>query len=247
MPEWLIGAVSKTVVVRKGYRGFESHSLRQVYQSTQVSKTCVDFEERGNQMEVISTLQPGCYYHLYNRGNNRENIFFEERNCDYFLRLYLKHVQPVADTYAYCLLPNHFHFLVRIRVEDEISPTNQNKPFRPSQGFSNLFNAYAKAVNKAYKRTGSIFEDRFHRHLIDTDSYFLNLVFYIHFNPQKHNYVKDFRVWKWSSYKLLETRQASFLNENEVIGWFGNINNFRKFHQERLEEKSLINLFKEDE
>jgi putative transposase len=60
-------------------------------------------------------LQYGHYYHIYNRGNNRENIFIEERNYRYFLQLYLKYIEPIAWTFAYCLLRNHFHFLVRIK------------------------------------------------------------------------------------------------------------------------------------
>ena len=60
-------------------------------------------------------LQPGRYYHIYNRGNNRENLFLEERNYRHFLKLYARYVAPVADTYAYCLLKNHFHLLVRIK------------------------------------------------------------------------------------------------------------------------------------
>jgi len=60
-------------------------------------------------------LQYGLYYHIYNRGNNRENIFLEERNYRYFLQLYLKYIEPIAWTFAYCLLRNHFHFLVRIK------------------------------------------------------------------------------------------------------------------------------------
>jgi putative transposase len=70
-------------------------------------------------MTSPTPLQYGQYYHIYNRGNNRENIFFEERNYRYFLRLYVKYAEPVADTYAYCLLRNHFHFLVRIKTVGE--------------------------------------------------------------------------------------------------------------------------------
>ncbi len=71
-------------------------------------------------------LIPGSYYHIYNRGNNGENIFHEERNYRYFLQLYLKYIFPVADTYAYCLLLNHFHLLVRIREAQaqECPPTS---------------------------------------------------------------------------------------------------------------------------
>ncbi len=60
------------------------------------------------------------YYHIYNRGTNRENIFVQERNYEHFFELYTKHIDPVADTFAYCLLRNHFHLLVRIRSEEEI-------------------------------------------------------------------------------------------------------------------------------
>lgn len=58
-------------------------------------------------------LLPGVFYHIYNRGNNRENIFIEERNYTLFMNLYSRYIPPIADTYAYCLLRNHFHFLVR--------------------------------------------------------------------------------------------------------------------------------------
>ena len=92
-------------------------------------------------MSKITPLQYGQYYHIYNRGNNRENIFIEERNYRYFLQLYAKHVAPVADTYAYCLLRNHFRLLVRIKDPDHPDLTGfENlsglKPRSPSQAFS---------------------------------------------------------------------------------------------------------------
>ena len=71
------------------------------------------------------------HYHIYNRGTNRENVFVEERNYRHFLQLYAKHIQPVAETYAYCLLKNHFHFLVRIKEAIptiEIDPKGFQKP-----------------------------------------------------------------------------------------------------------------------
>ena len=61
-------------------------------------------------MTSPSPLEYGQYYHIYNRGNNGENLFFEERNYPYFLKLYAHHILPVADTYAYCLLRNHFQY-----------------------------------------------------------------------------------------------------------------------------------------
>ncbi len=63
------------------------------------------------------------YYHIYNRGNNRENIFIQERNYTHFMNLYAKYIDPISETFAYCLLRNHFHVLVRIKAEEEILET----------------------------------------------------------------------------------------------------------------------------
>ncbi len=66
-------------------------------------------------MSNPSPLEPGNFYHIYNRGNNRENLFIQERNYGYFMKLWGKYISPVADTYAYCLLRNHFHAAVRVK------------------------------------------------------------------------------------------------------------------------------------
>ena len=63
-----------------------------------------------------ASLQFNQYYHLYNRGNNKEALFKEGRNYYYFLDLYKKYIYPMADLYAYCLLPTHFHFIIRIKA-----------------------------------------------------------------------------------------------------------------------------------
>src|SRR5690625_3170448 len=92
-------------------------------------------------------LEETYFYHIFNRGNNKQPIFLEDANYFYFLKLVKKHILPIADIYSYCLLNNHFHLLVKIKEECEKNP---------SQSFSNLFNAYSKAFNKRYKRTGSL-------------------------------------------------------------------------------------------
>lgn len=74
-------------------------------------------------MTSPSPLLYDTYYHIYNRGNNRENIFIQERNYEYFMRLYEKHVAPITDTFAYCLLRNHFHIAVRTKSKEEILKT----------------------------------------------------------------------------------------------------------------------------
>ncbi len=185
---------------------------------------------------ITTRLQPGRYYHIYNRGNNRENLFLEERNYSYFLRLYEKHIGPIADTYAYCLMRNHFHFSVRMKETSQVF----------SRGFSNFFNAYAKAINKGYGRTGSLFEERFGRILVTDTSYFENLIFYIHFNPQKHSFVTDFRDWPWSSYCILTSNVPTILKRDEVLQLFGGIQGFEDFHRRTPNEKKLVSCIDKD-
>jgi REP element-mobilizing transposase RayT len=202
-------------------------------------------------MHVVQPLVPGHYYHIYNRGNNRENLFREVRNYRYFLELYAHHVYPVADTFAYCLMPNHFHFLVRIKTEDETHKTSQvsetcEVSFKPSQHFSNLFNAYTKAINKAYGRTGSLFQERFGRIEVTSERYYTHLIFYIHANPQKHGFADDFRTWPWSSYNALVTEGPTHLRRDVVRDWFGGRVQMDVFHQGAVDERVIAQLLEED-
>jgi hypothetical protein len=201
-------------------------------------------------MTSPSPLLYNTYYHIYNRGVNGENLFVQERNYDLFLKLYEKHLSPVTDLFAYCLLKNHFHLLLRVKSEDEIiiktlrvfdsnliqasqantSNLDPGKPAKPlgspgyvSDRFSNFFNAYAKTINKAYGRTGSLFQHPFGRVPITTDKQFWNVIAYIHQNPQKHEFVKDFRNWKYSSYETLLNLDGkrTLIDRAEVMKWFG--------------------------
>ena len=195
-------------------------------------------------------LQYGKYYHIFNRGNNQENIFIEERNYRYFLRLYAKHIMPVSNTYAYCLLRNHFHFLVRIKTVEEQELTGLGDlsalPRKPSQQFSNLFNAYAKAFNKTYHRTGTLFQRPFGRIEVTSDSYFMQLVTYIHQNPQKHGFVNDFRTWPYSSYQALLSTKPTRLQRDDVLTWFQGVDHFEDVHRYEVDERKIAPLVPDD-
>ncbi len=215
-------------------------------------------------MQKTVPLEYGEYYHIYNRGNNRDNIFFEEKNFEYFLKLYVKYIVPVADTYAYCLLKNHFHFLVRIKtVEEQISvltPVNEQtsevfetsevstpvKVLNPTQQIANLLNSYTKSINKAYEHVGSLFQGRFGRIRVDSDSYFIHLVTYIHRNPEKHGFVDDFRTYPYSSYRAIIHQKASQVKSEKVLGWFGNLDTFNNCHQTWNNEKQIVHLIGDD-
>jgi putative transposase len=204
-------------------------------------------------MTSPTPLQFGTYYHIYNRGNNRENIFFEDRNYRYFLQLYAKYVEPVADTYCYCLLPNHFHLLVRIKTVEEQSSRTETlrvsetlRVLQPSQRFGNLFNAYTKAINKAYERTGSLFQNPFGRKPVDSDAYFIWLITYIHQNPQKHGLIDDFRAWTYSSYHAHNSDQPTRLKRDDVLAWFGGVGAYQAYHRRQVTDRQVTPLVPDD-
>ncbi|MDX2301239.1 MAG: hypothetical protein NW226_00510 [Microscillaceae bacterium] len=194
-------------------------------------------------------LQSDCFYHIYNRGINGENIFKENRNYAYFLRKYAEFMLPYVSTYAYCLLKNHFHLLVLTHSEEEIRQLDKNKASNKdiswilSNAFASFFQSYAQSINKGYERTGKLFDEPFRRILIDNDAYFTEMIQYIHFNPQKHGFVKNFKDYPHSSYHAHLRTSPTKLKREEVISWFGSKEAFEKFHEDN---KPLDNLDKFD-
>ncbi|MCX6258700.1 MAG: transposase [Bacteroidia bacterium] len=182
----------------------------------------------------IEPILPGSYYHIYNQGVNRENIFFEEMNYGYFLKLYEKYISTIADTYAYCLMPNHFHLLVKIKDIDIKSQDYPQAILRISSTnsqFSKFFNSYAKSINKSYNRTGSLFIHPFKRKKINSEKYLIQLIIYIHFNPQNHGFENDFRNYTYSSYHKIVRQDNTFIAGEKVLEWFDGIDNFIDCHR----------------
>ena len=123
-------------------------------------------------------------YHIFNHANGFENVFNERENYRYFLEKYKEYIDPIAETYSYCLMPNHFHLVVRMRkrevIEEIISRNNFSKVEKNfgkvvsnevierylSKQFSNLFSSYTQSYNKYLKRRGSVFIKNFKRDAI---------------------------------------------------------------------------------
>ena len=203
-------------------------------------------------------LLPSQFYHIYNHANGHENLFVQRENYYFFLQRYATFINPVADTFAYCLMPNHLHLLVRIKDEDDLQVAYQQKiklrarfpkdvtnfpkvqNFREVEGeagskfvsreFGSLFSSYSQAFNKQQNRKGSLFMPNFKRKLIDTEDYFTQLVHYIHANPVHHGFVRRFTDWEFSSYQAFLSDKNTNLQRDEVLSWFGGVNNFNKFH-----------------
>jgi hypothetical protein len=201
-----------------------------------------------------SPLTYGTFYHIYNRGNNHENVFIQERNYDYFIELWWKHTSQIAETYAYSLLRNHFHATVFTKHEEDLTGFRESTPDSgrsprkrhdrresdenlsglkpPSQYFANFSNAYTRGVNNATGRSGALFESPFKRIPITDERYLMRLVVYIHQNPQKHKFVEDFRDWNYSSYHDLIGNAPTRLQRDKLMKLFGSREDFIRIHRE---------------
>ena len=204
-------------------------------------------------MSKINQLEFGKVYHLYNRGVNKMPIFRSHANCQYFLKLYFERIGPLVDTYSWCLMGNHFHFMIRIKTRAEIISKLSGvlEPDRlmglnPSKQFSNFFVAYAKAFNHQEKRRGNLFERPFGRIEVDSVRYFKDLVVYIHRNPIHHGIVKYPLDYEWSSYHNYFSVVPSGISKDIVLGWFDSITNFKDFHLNPQNAKELIKYIVDD-
>ncbi|WP_308131806.1 hypothetical protein [uncultured Flavobacterium sp.] len=187
----------------------------------------------------MQPLEHEKFYHIFNRGNNGIDLFYDTDCYYHFLRLYEKYMEPVAETYAWCLLKNHFHLLIYIKPRNEIdssklkySTVEKPNVISASKQFSHLFNAYTQAINKRFKRTGSLFEKPFHRKLVASNDYFQKLVFYIHNNPVHHGFCKNINDYPWSSYGSIISEKPTKIKRKEVIDAFYNLDNFIAYHNQ---------------
>lgn len=176
-------------------------------------------------------FEPGVVYHVYNRGNNKENLFIESQNYDYFLSLMKKYLLPIAEIYGYCLMKNHFHLVLRIKDENLLTKQQIEKPYL---SFSNFFNAYTKAFNKKYNRTGSLFQEHLKRKRIIYEDYLIRLIIYLHLNPVKHQFDDNFRNYPYSSYKAYISNLPTNIHREYILELFDGKENFEFVHNERM-------------
>ena len=137
---------------------------------------------------VARLTYPGGFYHIYNRGLNKEPVFLNPRDYEKLLEK-LSGVLTQGDwvIYAYCLMPNHFHLLV------------EEKEMAIAKLMGRVFTSYGVYFNKKYKRQGPVFADRFKSKLIQKDSYFMQVSRYIHLNPVEAHLVDNPLKYPYSS------------------------------------------------
>lgn len=204
-------------------------------------------------------LEPEKYYHVFNHANGNENLFLVDDNYMFFLKQYRKHVLPVAEILAYCLMPNHFHLLVKIKPENEILSFIKIEAFQKfkrleklnhaelceaikriiSKQLANLFSSYTQAFNNSVNRRGSLFLKNFKRKEITSEYYFRKIVNYIHFNPVVHGFVDEPIQWKYSSYEAIVSNKPTLVNKVEILQWFDDLDNFIYNHRYPFDNDDL--------
>ncbi|WP_421772931.1 transposase [Gracilimonas sp.] len=182
-------------------------------------------------------LEPNRYYHIYNRGNNLEKLFYSKANYEYFLSKFQQHCFHVFVTYAFCLMGNHFHLLVSVRPVDEQHNLFEKRNLRtkklrtPSKHLAHFFSSYTQSINKQEGRVGSLFQKNFKRKEIDSEGYFRHIVVYIHLNPLKHGFSEDIESYPYSSYPVYLNSEETFINRGKTLELFGGIKNFNVAHK----------------
>ena len=190
---------------------------------------------------------PGGYYHIYNRGNAKQDIFYNPEDYNFFLSRLKLNLFPIddeqnriimlpADSFSligYCLMPNHYHLIVR-----------QNKEISTSKLITKVCTSYSKHFNKKYGRVGHLFQDRFKQINIDDNEYLKWLICYIHQNPKVAGLSTTPLDYRWSSYNYYIKGKGDIVCENDIIlSQFKNIDEFRKFTDESykiIKEKKEI-------
>jgi putative transposase len=200
--------------------------------------------------KYLADFEPGKFYHVYNRTNNKETLFRNEENYKFFLKRYHHYLNPFVETYSWCLLTNHFHLLIKVMEEAVIRKYllqfDQNTLHQTEQKYLNneidtsilleqcfkrLFQSYTLSFNKVFKRQGNLFYKTFKRIEIMTEQQLIQTIIYINNNAIKHGLVKQNTIYPWSSYATIISNKPTNLKRKEVMALFGNEEAFASAHK----------------
>lgn len=203
-------------------------------------------------INLHNKFEPEKFYHVIAKSVDGVKLFANDENKSFFLKRFTFYIPNFADVYAYCLLDNHIHYLVRPKPVKEIehylnnlnkeSLTRTQKKFIENipvfdfnelieTQFNYLFVSYVRSFNKVYHRKGGMFNTPFRCIKMQNDFHFSQLVIYIHANPLKHGLIKDFTQYQWSSYKAIISSGHTLVKRDEVLEWFGGRQNFIETHR----------------
>lgn len=154
---------------------------------------------------------PGNLYHVYNQGNDKQLLFSCDEDYRIFLRMVKKNISPHAEIIAYCLMPNHFHFLIYADERVETIIHQGGLLIDPlTNGFRKLLSGYARVYNNLYNKSGSLFRQKTKVKCLSDippgssyslQDYYFNCFHYIHQNPMRAGLIQRLEEWEFSSYK----------------------------------------------
>ena len=204
--------------------------------------------------QFAAPLIPEEIYHIYNRTNNKESLFLNDRNRSFFLKKYVEYIAPYVTTYAFNLPDNHFHILVRIKSQEKILAQVRKLKYEeltlkemelllnPEMGcycnyfiewqFLRLFTSYSMAFNKVWNRNGNLFHKPFKRVHVKSDSHFSTALLYIHLNGVKHGLATTLADDEWSSYQHYKCGVCDLVEIEYAINWFGGKDKFEEYHRQ---------------
>lgn len=200
-------------------------------------------------------LVNGQFYHIYNRGVEKRRVFENRRCYTRFLQA-IKYYQltgpkpkfsnsfnntffhpdpdkKIVDVISYCLMPNHFHLLIKQMTEGGIS-----------EFVSKLINSYTKFYNVKYNRVGPLFQGQFKAVLIESDEQFIHVSRYIHLNPIASFLVNDLDDYEWSSYREYTDNSKGICAKEEILGFFKDPKSYKKFCLDQIEYAQTLELIK---
>lgn len=181
----------------------------------------------------------GLYYHIYNRGNDRQSVFFQPENYLYFLRNVKNYIAPLAKMVVYCLMPTHYHILLRMQTS-EFFKNSEVFSAQISNAMMRLLVSYTKAINKRFERVGSLFQEQFQAEPIKAYSHLLNLCVYIHANPVKDGLVALPEDWIYSNYlEWLGQRDGTLVDREFIQAHFGSPAEYQTLVMEYIRTRYL--------
>ncbi|MEL6536540.1 MAG: hypothetical protein AAFQ98_14075 [Bacteroidota bacterium] len=178
---------------------------------------------------------PGQYYHVFHHAVGNLNLFRDDRDYRTFLSKYTRFLGDHLSSYAYCLMPNHFHMLIRVT-------SDKARAEEVLQRWSNFLNSYAQSYNRKYQLWGRVFQQGLPRTLIPDEDTLVTVMHYIHFNPVKHGFTTDAWRWTYNSLSALASEAPTRLERGEVLKWFGGKAEFRRISDAwELPEQETLN------
>lgn len=206
--------------------------------------------------KLTAAFLPESFYHIICKSLNNQLLFLSDENKRYFLSRYKFYLSGYADTYAYNLLDNNVHFIIKIKSSDDIKMMLKNTEEKTltiiqknylnegsatsietliERQFNSFFVSYTRSFNIFYKKKGHLFDSPFKRIRLKDEMQTTQAIVYVHANAKKHKLTYDISKQLWSSYQSLISDAHTMLKREEVISWFGGIEGFMETHKKQAD------------